>query len=366
MTDDKTYSVIGLMSGTSGDGLDVAHCVFRKEMEWTFEITQTQTIPFPLDLGNSLSKAHLLSSADLAALDISFGGWMGAEVKKFCLQHAIKPQVIASHGHTVFHRPEKKLTTQIGNGYALWQAAGIPVINDFRSLDVMMGGQGAPLVPIGDKLLFREYEACLNLGGIANISFSNQQDSLAFDICPFNLLFNHYASKLGMAYDKDGILAAEGEIIPLLLEDLENLPYYQKSGAKSLAREDIEEIFIPLLEKNSFSIKNILATLSEHFAGRIAQAVLNNESITGQISQLLVTGGGAYNKNFIEKLSEKSAGNFRVILPDKKIIDFKEAMVFAFLGVLRLRNESNCLASVTGASADNCGGTMYGFYDFSY
>ncbi|MFC4871161.1 anhydro-N-acetylmuramic acid kinase [Negadavirga shengliensis] len=361
MAEDKTYPVIGLMSGTSGDGLDMAYCVFEKKKDWTFDITQAQTVPFPLDLGDALRKSHQLSSEDLALLDVSFGEWMGNQVKAFCKAHKLAPLFIASHGHTVFHRPEKKLTKQIGNGYALWQAAGVPVINDFRSLDVVLGGQGAPLVPIGDKLLFGSYDYCLNLGGIANISHSEGQSRIAYDVCPFNLLLNHYASRLGLAYDEDGLLAAEGEILPELLEHLEKLAYYRHRGAKSLGREDIEETFLPLLEKTGFPVKNILATLSDHFANRIAETVLKTHSETGRPGQLLVTGGGAYNQHFIEKLSEKLAGKTRVVLPEKKIIDFKEAMVFAFLGVLRTRGENNCLASVTGAASDNCGGTLYGF-----
>lgn len=353
------FMLIGLMSGTSGDGLDIAHCIFQLDLRWKFEITKSCTIPFPQELGNRLKSSHLLPAYDLEKLDHQFGTWMGEEVKKFCDLNGLSPEAIASHGHTVFHRPEEKITKQIGNGYSLWKAAGMPVINDFRQLDVVLGGQGAPLAPMGDAKLFGEFDFALNLGGIANFSMENKELRVAYDVCPFNLLFNYLTEKLGQPFDKDGQWAKEGVIIPELLDQLEGLDYYKTKGAKSLAREDIENVYLPILNKFKGGTKDLLATLSEHYALRIAGPLLENQNDTQK--SLLVTGGGAYNTYFIKKLTSKLNNKVNVILPEPTIIDFKEALVFAFLGLLRLRGENNCLASVTGAEKDNCGGTLFGF-----
>ncbi|SHM60849.1 anhydro-N-acetylmuramic acid kinase [Cyclobacterium lianum] len=361
MKEAKRYEVVGLMSGTSGDGLDFACCSFSKNESWNFEIIEARTVPFPTQLGKALKTAHLLDAASLEILDIQFGHWMGKEVKALCAAYGFRPEAIGSHGHTVFHQPHKGMTKQIGDGYALWQSSGIPVINDFRKLDLILGGQGAPLVPVGDALLFSEYDFALNLGGIANISMEIGNERRAFDTCPFNLLLNHAAQKAGKAFDASGNIARSGKVNELLLEKLERLPYYAISGAKSLAREDIERDFLPILEKAETSVPDTLATLSEHFAGCIADVLLRNAGSAGK-KNLLITGGGAYNAFFIENLSAKIHSRIGLSLPENQIIDFKEALVFAFLGVLRMRGENNCLASVTAASRDNCGGTMYGFF----
>lgn len=361
MNEPKWYEVVGLMSGTSGDGLDLAFCKFWKKDSWSFEIQKADTIPFPEKLGKSLQSAHLLDAASLEILDIEFGTWMGNMVKALCDESGLQPSIIASHGHTVFHQPHKGMTKQIGDGFALWQASGIPVINDFRKLDVILGGQGAPLVPVGDALLFPDYDYALNLGGIANISMEVDKQRKAFDTCPFNLLLNHMAQKAGKAFDANGDLAREGKVNAELLAALEKLPYYKLSGARSLGREDIEKDFIPTLESLNASVPDTLATLSEHFAKSISQILLQQKN-TGDKQKLLVTGGGAYNAFFIESLSAKIHPRIALSLPESQIIDFKEALVFAFLGVLRWRGENNCLASVTAASRDSSGGTMFGFY----
>jgi anhydro-N-acetylmuramic acid kinase len=207
MEHQSTYKTIGLMSGTSGDGLDIAYCEFENKDHWHFQIGTCETIPFPKKLGKKLKKAHLLSGYKLSLLDVQFGQWMGEEVDKFVKKNQLDVDLVASHGHTVFHQPKKKLSLQIGNGWALHTACNLPVINDFRMLDVQLGGQGAPLVPIGDKLLFPDYDYCINLGGIANISMEAEGSRIAFDICPFNLLLNHFAEDCGKTYDKNGKIA---------------------------------------------------------------------------------------------------------------------------------------------------------------
>tara|TARA_R110001592_G_scaffold151883_1_gene378902 strand:- start:128125 stop:129177 length:1053 start_codon:yes stop_codon:yes gene_type:complete len=350
------------MSGTSGDGLDIACCEFTNEKIWHFKIIKAETIPFTKELEQSLQNAHLLDAESLECLDLEFGEWMGQAVKDFCLKNNLKPSAIASHGHTVFHRPDLKMTKQIGNGFALSYAAGLPVINDFRKLDVILGGQGAPLVPIGDALLFSDFDFALNLGGIANISMDHQGERIAFDTCPFNLLLNHFALKSGKAYDDGGNLAKSGSIIPEALSALNALDFYQQYGAKSLGRENISQDFLPVLNHDTYLPKDVLATLSEHFAACIAKIILDHVKDKSTKHRLLVTGGGAYNSFFIQNLQNKICHSVNLVLPEKQLIDFKEALVFAFLGVLRLRKETNCLASVTGATKNNCGGTIFGLF----
>lgn len=353
-----TYPMIGLMSGTSGDGLDIVFASFEFNKCWTFELVCGETIPFPRDLGDELAHCHRFSGEELAHLDIRFGQWMGQQVSAFCDRHGVKPLAVASHGHTVFHQPEKRLTLQIGNGWALHTACLLPVINDFRSLDVQLGGQGAPLVPVGDKLLFPSYDYCLNLGGIANISMERDNQRIAFDVCPFNLLFNYFAKKAGQPYDDSGNLARSGSVIPHLLDELSKASYYTIKGAKSLGREDIEKSFLPLVDLPELNHGDILATLSEHFAAIIANSI--NE-MSPKKALLLATGGGAFNTFFLEKLASKLGSGTTLSVPEETLVAYKEGLVFAFLGVLRLRKEINSLASVSGASRDNCGGTVYGF-----
>jgi anhydro-N-acetylmuramic acid kinase len=355
----KNYKIIGLMSGTSGDGLDMAFCEFDKQEEWSFTIQTAETVPFPLPLEKSLAQSHLLAGEELTYLDMLFGKWMGKQVKSFCIKHHLTPDAIASHGHTVFHQPVKGFSLQIGNGWGMYQQSGLRVINDFRSLDVVLGGQGAPLVPIGDRLLFGTYDFCLNLGGIANISMETSKGRIAFDITPFNLLLNLFAKKKGLKYDDKGNLAKAGRIIPDLLAVLNSLEFYQQSGAKSLGREIINSLYLPLLKKYKNAVENVLATLVEHFSIQISKVILQHKPDTP--CSLLITGGGANHRFFLKRLDYHCGMGVKIIVPEKEIVNFKEAMIFAFLGVLRMRNEINCLSSVTGASRDSSGGTLYGF-----
>lgn len=353
-----TYSMIGMMSGTSGDGLDLAYCHYEKTDQWSFEIIHSMTIPFPEDLGEKLKKSHLLSALDLAILDVDFGRWMGEKVKEFCQQNQIFPQAACSHGHTVFHQPNKGLSLQIGNGWALHQACGLKVINDFRMLDVQLRGQGAPLVPIGDHLLFPQIDFCINLGGIANISMDADGERIAFDCCPFNLLLNEQATNLGSHYDNRGDWAREGSVNISLFNQLNNLSFYANNAPKSLGREDMEQEFMPLIRNSGLSEKDILSTLVEHYAFQISEVIKSNPA--KEIPLILITGGGAYNTYFIERLDHHLQEKWSQFAASSELIEFKEALVFGFLGVLRLRDENNSLASVTGAKQDSCGGTIYG------
>ena len=351
------YKVIGLMSGTSGDGLDIAYCEFEKKDTWTYAIQTAETVPFPKKLGKKLRKAHMLNGLKLTKLDVEFGGWMGEQVRDFVDRHGLDPEAVASHGHTVFHQPKRGISLQIGNGWSLQQACGLTVINDFRMLDVQLGGQGAPLVPIGDRLLFGAYDYCINLGGIANISMERGGQRSAFDVCFFNLLLNHFAEACGKPYDKDGKLAAKGKVLRRVLKQLNRLPYYQIEGAKSLGREDLDD-YLKILEwSEAHKPANVLHTLVVHFAQQLQRVLAQVE---GRPTSVLITGGGAKNLFFLEKLKEILGPDFIFVPPGDILIDFKEALVFAFLGVLRLRGEANALASVTGASRDSYGGVVFG------
>jgi anhydro-N-acetylmuramic acid kinase len=354
----ENYPMIGLMSGTSGDGLDIAYVNFRHHERWDFELVRAKTCQFPTVLGEKLATAHLLSGQDLARLDVDFGCWMGEQVKTFCETHQLKPLAVASHGHTVFHQPKNRLSLQIGNGWALHQASGSQVIADFRMLDVQLGGQGAPLVPIGDRLLFPEVDFCINLGGISNISMEYQGKRIAFDCSPFNLLLNAEANKLGKAYDNGGEIARGGKFNSSLFEQLNRLAFYSATSAKSLGREDMERDFLPLIQRANLSPADALSTLVEHFAFQISAAIRSYSHSPAPL--VLITGGGAYNTYFVERLDHWLSSSWEKYEATTELIEFKEALIFAFLGVLKLRGEPNCLSSVTGASRDNCGGAIYG------
>lgn len=346
----ETFFVIGLMSGTSLDGLDICYAKFQKKEKWRFEILSAETIPYGEPWKKKLQNAIHLAPEDLLTLDQEYGFFLGTETQDFITKKNISSlDLIASHGHTVFHQPQKQYTLQIGNGKAIQEIVQKPVVYDFRSQDVKMGGNGAPLVPIGDELLFSEYDACLNLGGFSNISFREQASRIAFDISPVNVVLNDYAHKLGKEYDENGAFAKEGRLNVQLLEALNALDFYQKKPPKSLGIEYVHREVFPLL-KNEIP-KNILTTYTEHIAQQIAK-VFNEH----QLQKVLVTGGGTLNSYLIEKIREKSKAE--IIIPKEELINFKEALIFAFMGVLRTLNEVNVLCSATGSSHDHSSGVM--------
>lgn len=350
------YKIIGLMSGTSGDGLDIAYCSFEKKTSWSYDIIHAETVPFPANLEYDLKSCHLYGGFKLSILDVEFGKWIGNMVKEFCTKLEIYPDAVSSHGHTVFHQPSRSLSLQIGNGWAIHQACGFPVINDFRMLDIQLGGQGAPLVPIGDQLLFSDFEYCLNLGGIANISMSIGGKRKAFDVCPFNLLLNYFAEKVGKKYDADGEMAKKGKLLPSLFYRLNEIPFYQIKGAKSLGREDMKVYLETIEEEKNVLVDDILHTLLNHFIYQLKKVLI----LSPKKSRILVTGGGSFNKFFMEELSSHLGEEIIIPQIEPKLSNFKEAMVFGFLGVLKMRDEPNCLASATGATMDNCGGAVFG------
>ncbi len=349
----KNYKVIGLMSGTSLDGVDIVFCSFaEQDGKWFFDILKTKTVKYSKQWQQKLKSLDNTNAFEFVKTHVDYGHLLGEMVKDFISTEIIKPDFIASHGHTIFHQPEKNITSQIGDGAAIVAKTGLPVINDFRALDVALGGQGAPLVPIGDMLLFSKYNYCLNLGGFANISFSRNGKRVAFDICPANIILNLLSEKENREYDKDGEMASIGNINKTLLESLNNLDYYKLPHPKSLGKEWLNKFFIPVIDHHSLTIHDTLRTLCEHIAIQISKAIIDKE--TGNI---LVTGGGTYNKFLLKRIKENIS--LSIIIPENSIIDYKEALIFAFLGVLRLRGETNCLSSVTGAKNDNCGGIIH-------
>lgn len=348
----KSYVSIGVMSGTSLDGLDLVACRFTLNESWQYEVLKANTIPYSHKWVNKLADAANLSALDLAFLNNDLGKFIGKQVNDFCKNINLKPDLVSSHGHTVFHQPQNKLTLQIGSGAMIAATTHFPVACDFRPQDVALNGQGAPLVPIGDELLFGEYDFCLNLGGIANVSFRENDERIAFDICPANMAFNLFIKELGYEYDMDGNFGRTGIVQDELLQLLNDLDFYKQNGPKSLGREWFDEEFLPLVRSFQLSPADTLRTVYEHVSDQISLAVDQYPK-----GRMLITGGGAHNVFLIELLSEKT--KHKTIVPSSQLIDFKEAIIFAFLGVLRLREENNCLKSVTGADRDHCSGIIY-------
>jgi len=305
---------------------------------------------------NFLSLEHAVA-ARFCEADRQIGAFFGQLTADFIVKHQIAAlDFVSSHGHTIFHEPEKGFTVQVGHGATLAAHCGFPVVCDFRSTDVALGGQGAPLVPIGDLLLFSEYQACLNLGGIANISFLQQNECSAFDIVPANMVLNILAEKVGKMYDHNGDLAKAGNINPQLVAELNALPFFRNANPKSLGKEWVLKMVYPILEKySSLPVIDLLASACEHIAFQVAQVWVLKDGM----SKMLVTGGGAFNSHLIAQISAKLVGKCEVIIPDEKTVKFKEAIIFALLGLLRVKNLPNGLKSVTGASADSVGGCIY-------
>lgn len=340
------------MSGSSLDGLDLAYCEFSLSgMQWNYSVIKAETIGYDTKWLDLLKSAPRLSGKDLIKLHHDFGEYLGNTAIRFLKKHKLEADLISSHGHTIFHQPESGFTFQLGEGQAIATASGMITINDFRTKDIQLGGQGAPLVPLGDEHLFGNFEYCLNIGGIANISFKDQGKRYAFDICAANQVLNHLAQQLGKPFDEQGNLARSGKMNIRLLEVLNTDPFYHKNYPKSMSNQYVQNNFNELLDNYTDNIENKLRTVVEHIAIQISNAHTYRSG-----EKMLVTGGGALNTFLMERL--KCTLPLKIIIPDRLTVDFKEAIIFAFLGVLRQRNEINCLSSVTGARKDSCCGVI--------
>ena len=347
------YNVIGLMSGTSLDGVDLAYCHFSENNNtWAFQIHAAETIPYNDFWKETLQKVAYFNAQDFFKTHVKYGHYLGKLVSDFMLKNQLSPDFIASHGHTIFHQPQLGFTCQIGDGAAIAAACGLPVVCDFRSLDVALGGQGAPLVPIGDQILFNEYDFCLNLGGFANISFQENNKRIAFDICPANIVLNPIAREMGYEYDNKGEKASKGLLNHELLNKLNALDFYNQKNPKSLGIEWVKTFFNPILDSFPISNEDKLRTICEHIALQIANVITK-----GKDKQLLITGGGAFHTFLISRIEQNCL--IEIKIPNNLTVEYKEALIFAFLGVLRMKNQVNCLKSVTGASCDNIGGAVY-------
>jgi anhydro-N-acetylmuramic acid kinase len=345
---------IGVMSGTSLDGLDISVCRYYKNQgKWKFECIDTRFVEYTAVFRNTIRNLYESSARQMAKFEVDFGRFIGEQVNDFLSNKKLKADLISSHGQTIFHSPAEGYTKQVGSGAVIASITGLPVVSDFRQQDVTLCGQGAPLVPIGDELLFSEYAACLNLGGFANISFRLENKRIAYDICAVNFVLNKLAGKLNREFDAGGKLASQGELLKELLDELEVLDFYTMAWPKSLGQEWLEKEVFTVLDKYSENrVEDLLHTYAHHISNQIASVLKN---IGGQ--SVLVTGGGAKNDFLIELISKST--NKEIIVPEKEIIDFKEAIIFGFLGVLRVRHENNCLTSVTGAMRDSCTGAIY-------
>ncbi len=369
-----TYRVIGLMSGSSLDGLDIALCEFSIEHNrWAYKIIATEVFHYPATWMQRLKDLPTASGLSLWQTHANLGAYFGERVNAFIKKNALagKVDLVASHGHTVFHFPDRQFTTQIADGAAIAAGCSLPVACDFRTADIANGGQGTPIVPIGDNLLFADYRFCLNIGGIANISCKTtspnlsegegQKNIVAFDICAANQVLNHLAGNLGKEYDAGGDIAAKGNINGELLQKLNALVYFSSDYPKSLDNSFSRDVVLPVIDASQISAEDKLRTFTEHIAGQIAkhiEMIAQKEKLTFTATEkMLVTGGGAFNSFLIKRI--KAQAKIDVVVPNESLVKFKEALVIALMGVLRLRNQPNVLNSVTGAAKNTIGGAVY-------
>ena len=347
------YHILGVMSGTSLDGIDLTECFFHISEAgiWSFKIGKAATIAYPENWKQRLQEAIHFSEGDLKRLNIEYTRFLGGIISEFIFENNMESlDAVCSHGHTILHQPEIGVTLQIGNLPEISELTKQKVVCDFRVKDVSLGGQGAPLVPIGDQMLFSEYDYCLNLGGFANCSFDEGGKRIAYDICPVNIVLNLLANELGLPYDDAGRLAAAGNLDNDLLEKLTALDFYNLPPPKSLGLEWVQKEVLPLLNASSISAQDKLCTFTNHVARELARQFRKG-------CKVLVTGGGAYNTYLLERV--RFVKEMDLVVPDTTLLEFKEALVFGLLGVLRLRNQVNCLSSVTGASEDCSGGVVF-------
>lgn len=347
------YEVVGVMSGTSLDGIDLAHIRFKKEKNWGFSILSAETIPYSSEWKDKLNLAIKLKDPELKDLNFEYTRYLAETISNFLQKNSIENlDAICSHGHTVKHEPQNGFTLQIGNFPELAKRIGVKVICDFRVQDVALGGQGAPLVPVGDELLFSEYKYCLNLGGFANISSRIKSERIAYDICALNTVLNFYAEKSGYPFDDKGKIAKSGSLNSDLFQKLESLSYYNLSPPKSLGIEWVHHEVFPLLKQYEADIASVLHTYTQHVASQISENFDNNPA-----SEAIITGGGSFNEFLIQQIKDRT--QTRVVIPSEEIINFKEALIFGLLGVLKLREEINVLSSVTGAKSDHSSGVIF-------
>lgn len=349
----NTYYCIGIMSGTSLDGVDLVYATLTSDENYSYQILKTKTYAYSQEWLVALKEAFHKKPVDLIELDVRYGKYTGELAKQFIIENSIEQiDFIASHGHTIFHKPEMGYTLQIGSGKEIANITQCKTICDFRTQDVKFGGQGAPLVPVGDSLLFSDFDYCLNLGGFANVSYQRCSERLAYDICPVNIVLNYYVQQYDLSFDEGGQIAKSGKVHESLLKALNANSFYQQKPPKSLGFEFVSQQIIPLIDSFDLALKDILRTFVEHVAMQISAVVNRKEK-----SKTLITGGGAYNSFLIERLEALSITE--ISIPAKDLVEFKEALIFGLLGLLKIEEKVNCLKSVTGASKDHSSGAIY-------
>ncbi|MCO5232564.1 MAG: anhydro-N-acetylmuramic acid kinase [Chitinophagales bacterium] len=348
------YRVIGLMSGTSLDGLDICYSLFTEDNgKWNFEIQASKCYEYTPSFQKELRNLHQGTAYELAEMHQQFSVMQAELIQSFFTDYpqSLNAIIIVSHGQTIFHQPNKSFTTQIGCGATLSALTGKPVVCDLRTYDMALGGQGAPLVPLGERYLFPSYSNFINIGGICNVSIHHREYIHAYDVCPGNTLLNLLSQQKGFPYDYQGQFARAGKMDQNLLKAFESVSYYQKSIPKSLGTENILSDWLPHLNGMNISLEDKLSTVVEHIAIELAKAI-------SQPSKTLITGGGAFNQYLIERIQHYSSSE--IIVPPKETIEFKEALIIGFLGLMRYLGRNNCLSSVTGAKSDSMGGAIYG------
>jgi anhydro-N-acetylmuramic acid kinase len=368
------YRALGLMSGSSLDGLDLCYTHFQETSgKWSYEIIKADCYPYSAQWVNRLKEATAINAKEYLLLHAEYGHYLGELVNRFLEENDLgyQVQLIGSHGHTTFHMPQNKMTAQLGDGAAIAAETGINVVSDLRAMDLALGGQGAPIVPIGEKILLGDYAFFLNLGGIANLSArlaqANGSQTIAFDVCPANRVLNLLCNELGQEYDDGGRLSASGKTQDGLLKQLNELEYYRLSYPKSLANDFGTEMVYPIIKKAGLSIPDGLRTMTEHVVVQIKYAVKKLRQDKGEFGkgeddkeQMLATGGGAFNSFLVKRLSEELKElQIELVIPEENVVKYKEALIMALMGVLRWREENNVMASVTGASRDSIGGAVW-------
>ena len=357
----KRWHGIGMMSGTSLDGVDLAYCEFSlDDGEWSYRLLRAETIPLSEKWKARLAHLDQVDARTYARTHVYWGRELGLMARFFISRYGLDPQFVACHGQTIFHEPDKNYTAQIGDGETMVAFLNCPLVTNLRNKDVALGGQGAPLVPFGERMLWPEAKWFLNLGGIANLSrISANGDSLAYDVTAANMALNWLARNLDPPryFDRDGEVAASGSLDPELLARLNGLPYFDAPPPKSLGTEWFEAAVLPLLRDDSIPVADRMHTYVHHLTGQVARDM---ERFGAQGGALLVTGGGAHNTFLMQEL-RTALSPLGVEVPhlEAEVIDQKEAIVFAFLGLQVLLGQTNTLAGVTGASQTVTGGSIH-------
>ena len=355
------YKIIGLMSGSSLDGLDILYAELHEAAgKWSYQIIEASCPEYSPQWQKKLKESIHLSAIHYQLLHTEYGEYLGEKINEFMQQHNLhhKVNLISSHGHTTFHIPEKKMTHQLGDGAAIASATQLPVVTDLRSIDVAFGGQGAPIVPMGEKLLFNDFRFFLNLGGIANLGIHQEENVIAFDVCPANRVLNMLAEQKGLLYDDGGRLSEKGNTNQTLSEKLNALEYYAQAYPKSLANDFGTNVIFPIIESHDIPFEDKLHTFTEHICRQIKNSLAPFKEIETQ--KLFITGGGAFNIFLIKSLEQALSDiNFEIYIPEPEVIKYKEALIMALLGILRWREQYTVLASVTGAIRNSIGGALW-------